>query len=141
MKKPGSVIEFTARRNSELYRAFIGLLSEGASQSIVELYSLAPQQPCSRFWVSEERAGDVIGALLAGKTFPDMLPMRKKMYDEILTRVRELLRANPGMPVCRAVFQVVNSSAPEFYLTPASARTIISRHLKSKRQKARKNEF
>ncbi len=137
MKKKGSVIEFTACRDAELHRAFMDVLRESplTVRSLNQMFALAAASPCSRFWVSEERAAEVISALLAGKEFPDMSQQKRRMYGEILRRVRPILRENPGMPVSHAVFDVVNSPAPEFYLTTLSTRSIIYRYLRKRKSR------
>lgn len=135
MKKPGSIIQFNAQRNAELHKAFMAILSDSSIRvkSLCDMFALAAAAPCSRFWVSDERAAEVISALLSGKEFPDMVCQKRRMYDEILHRVKVILEENPGIPVAHAVLRVVNSPAPEFYLTPLSARTIIYRFIRNRK--------
>lgn len=99
------------------------------------LYAMAAQSPCSRFWVSEKRAAEVISRMMRGEdTDVKSLPLRNKMYRELLRRVQEWQAQNPGHPLTDAVFAAVNSPAPEFYVTPESAKVIISRIMQRKRR-------
>ena len=78
--------------------------------------------PCSRFWVSEERATAVISAMLRGQPILDtMRPTKREMFLEIFRRVEEKQKEFPDMPLCDIVFFVVNSPAPKFYMKPKHA--------------------
>lgn len=125
MKKKGSISDFTALRNRELLASFRDVLATSRGVPLRDMFGLAVKRPASRFWVSEYRAAEVICAMLRGETIDNQLPQRKAMYDEIYRRVVEWRRENPGRPVSDAVTAVVNSAAPEFYLTEKSAKVII----------------
>lgn len=127
MKKKGSVVEFKEQRNDELLRAFRAQLSNLGELPLTELFERASHTPASRFWVSERRAMMVISKMLKGDTLDSMNPKRREMFQEIFRRVKRILEAEPGISLIEASFRVVNSPAPEFYLTPQSARTMIYR--------------
>ena len=63
-----------------------------------------------------------------------MKPLTREMYIEIFHRVDNLRRQKPDTPLCDLVFQVVNSPAPKFYLTPESVSVIIC-HIRRGRYK------
>lgn len=128
MKRPGSTSDFLATRNRELLQTLRRLIMTTDGIPMDGLYAMAAQSPCSRFWVSEKRAAEVISRMLRGEDMDVQgLPLRNKMYRELLRRVREWQAANPGHHLTDAVFAAVNSPAPEFYVTPQSAKVIISR--------------
>ena len=127
MKKSGSIQEFKEARDRELLASFRHVLATAQGVPLREMYGMAARRPCSRFWVSEERASEVMSRMMQGKDDEKMRPQRRRMYDEIRKRVDRKLREEPGMPLCHAVGEVVNSPAPEFYLTDSSALVIISR--------------
>lgn len=130
MKKKGSISDFTGNRNSELYRSFSEQLRNPLVSGNVDLYANTVRSPCSRFWVSERRAAEVVSALRKGGNLPAMLEEKRRMYVEIRKRAEEILAKNPGLSLSRAVEQAVWSPAPEFYLSPETARKTIRRILR-----------
>lgn len=122
MKHRGSVLEFATLRNNELMRTFRLTLAE---QSFIDIYKVAQivvNSPCSRFWVSEERATIVISDMLKGRpVLSNMHPLKREMFLEIYHRVLELRKDNRNTRLYNLVFDVVNSPAPKFYLQPRSA--------------------
>lgn len=130
MKKSGSISEFIEQRDRELVAAFREILLS-ADMPLSEMFAAAAKRPCSRFWVGESRAFRVIKEMHEGHTSTQtgsaMLEKKQEMYGEILRRVEERLRADSGSSLEQAVHDVVNSPAPEFYLTEKSARVIIYR--------------
>ncbi len=127
MKKKGAVSDFGKQRNEELRRAFKAQLHLIGEIPTAELFARAARMPASRFWVSERRAAEVVSKMLKGDRLPGMNPKKREMYMEIFLRAREHLRREPEITVTEATFRAVNSPAPEFYLTPKSARVIIYR--------------
>lgn len=133
MKRQGSTSDFMATRNRELLQTLRQLIVTTRGVAMNDLYAMAARSPCSRFWVSEKRACEVVSRMLRGiDTEIDALPQRNRMYREIFLRVLEWRRHNPGHPLTDAVFAAVNSPAPEFYITPESAKVIISRIMQKK---------
>ena len=65
MKKLGSTSDFTEARNKELLRAVRRLVMDPSCKSMTEVYARAVMEPCSRFWVSEMRAADVISNIIS----------------------------------------------------------------------------
>jgi hypothetical protein len=135
MKKIGAVTDFKEMRDRELTDAFRRLLREGVGSSLHELFELAAKQPASRFWVSEHRAAIVIRDMLyRGEDLRGMKEQSQRMYREIYRRVRAALRKDPGRCVYHLVFEVVNSPAPEFYLTAETAKVLIYAHRRKRRR-------
>lgn len=131
MKKAGSTSDFTEARNKELLGAVRRLVMDPRCKSMTDVYARAVMQPCSRFWVSERRAAEVISKMLRGEDQDwKSVPLRSKMYRELCRRVMAWREENPGHHLSDAVFEAVNSQAPEFYLTPDSAMVIVSRIMK-----------
>lgn len=125
MKKLGSVTDFGPHRNQELWCAYRRALAASGVISPRELYILTATSPTSRFWVSERRAAEVMGAILRGMSLNKMSPTRHEMYTEIFTRFKEYRAKHPGASIYEATFAAVNSPAPKFYLTPGSVRILI----------------
>jgi hypothetical protein len=122
MKYHGCILEFTDERNEELMRAFREAVRNSSFIDITEISEIIVNMPCSRFWVSEERAMVVVAALIKGKPVLDaMRPTKREMFQEIYNRVLALQKQFPKASMFELVLKAVNSPAPKFYMTPRSA--------------------
>ncbi len=133
MKKKGSVSDFSGQRNAELEAAFRRVAAMRHVTSTREIFRRVAASPASRFWVSEQRAAEVIGRMLKGDNLDSMRPKRRQMFLRILELALAFRRANPGASLTAAAFHAVNSPAPEFYITPESARVIYCRSRRKRR--------
>ena len=126
MKHKGSILAFTSQRNEELMNAYRNAISNVPFIDIDTVAEQIANSPCSRFWVSEERALIIIHALDNKKNILDsMSPMKRELFTEIYSRVNDLRSTEPAIPIHDIVFRVVNSPAPKFYLQPRCALDII----------------
>lgn len=126
MKYHGCILEFTDERNDELMRAFREAINKRTFIDITEISEEVVNMPCSRFWVSEERAMVVVTALIKGKPVLDaMRPTKREMFQEIYNRVLDYQKHFPDASLFELVLKAVNSPAPKFYMTPRSAMEII----------------
>ncbi len=126
MKYHGCILEFTDERNKELMRAFREAINKRAFIDITEISEEVVNMPCSRFWVSEERAMVVVAALIKGKPVLDaMRTTKREMFQEIYSRVQEYQKQFPDASLFELVLKAVNSPSPKFYMTPRSAMEII----------------
>lgn len=122
MKYHGCILEFTDERNEELMKAFREVISQRTFIDITDVSEAIVKMPCSRFWVSEERAMVVITALMKGKpVLHAMRPTKREMFQEIFKRVLAMQKTRPNASLFELVLKVVNSPAPEFYMTARSA--------------------
>ena len=122
MKYHGCILEFTDERNDELMRAFREAINKRTFIDITEISEEVVNMPCSRFWVSEERAMVVVAALIKGKPVLDaMRPTKREMFQEIYNRVLAMQKQFPKASMFELVLKAVNSPAPKFYMTPRSA--------------------
>ncbi|MDD3037153.1 hypothetical protein [Bacteroides sp.] len=95
------------------------------------VYQRIVQTKSKRFWVSEEQASKVISYMMKGNNIDYMGKNKRKMFEEILSRVTKLHQNNPDIRIFKLVEIVVAQEAPCFYMTPGSAKVIISQ-IKSK---------
>lgn len=116
-------------RNMELLRAFRRELRQPGEIKLFEVVHRAVNSPTSRFWVSEDRAFSVISSMKKGKSIENMIATKREMYTEIYARVTKLMEEKTGISLIDAVTKVVNSPAPQFYLTVGSA-VVILHHTK-----------
>ncbi len=127
MKKIGSVAEFGPQRDRELLAAFKAQLHNLGHLPLKEMFRRAAETKTSRFWVSERRAAIVISSMLKGDRLEYMSPKRREMYYEIFKIFKKIRLRSPEMTIYDAAYEAVNSEAPEFYLTPKSAKVLIYR--------------
>ena len=141
MKKKGNVVQHNGARDTELYCVFMNLLMNSRGVALRELYGLSAKRGCSRFWVSEERAYEVVRRLRRGESFPDLTESRRRMYAEIAERVDAIMKRDPEMPLLHAVRQVVNGPAPEFYLTAETVKTLVNRRRRALKEARRERRL
>lgn len=127
VKYHGTTFEYEDARNKSLLAAYNEVVNANRNLSGYALYVRVVNMPSCRFWVSEERAAIVISAMLKGRSIENMRQNNREMFTEIYNRVMELRKERPGESVYNLTFDAVNSPAPKFYLTPASAKKIINK--------------
>lgn len=113
--------EYRYQRDTELIKAYNTVISDIRPPfTMCDVLARAVKLPCSRFWVSETRAKTVIARMKHGYDLSDMKPNKRKMFQEIYRRVEEQEKLGPVEMV-----DILESGAPEFYLTTESAKVII----------------
>lgn len=127
MKYYGSILDFTQERNQELMRVYQEKLSKAGYIVMPKIFEQVANSPCSRFWVSEERAAIVISTLLAGKVVPNMRKNKREMFDEIFRRFLIAREQYPEKSIYALAIMVVNQPAPKFYMTPRTVGELIYR--------------
>jgi hypothetical protein len=139
MKKRGCTFEYERERDDELLRAYRNACHSADYIRMPDVLDAVVNSPARRFWVSEERAAIVIGKMLRGESIPHMRPLKREMYAEILRRVNDLRQRRPDLTIAMLVFHVVRQPAPRFYLTPGSAKVILSRIRSRRRNEHRRH--
>lgn len=125
MKKKGAKCDYIEGRNANVRREFMKRLGKDGRQISEIFEEISREATADRFYISEER---ILRLLKHPEELTDKtLRTRKEMVEEIRRRVDALMKAFPAMKLPEAVYRVVNSPAPAFYLTPGSIRTIIYR--------------
>lgn len=140
MKKAGSIFEYEEERNNDLMRCFNIQCGQNCRRKKIDIYAATADMPSKRFWVSEERATLVVSSLIKGDRLEKMGKMKKEMYMEIYRRVLEARQRLPRESLYSLTFDVVNSPAPKFYLTPGSTKVIIN-HIKRGWYKERRQKL
>jgi len=137
MKHRGNVSDFTYIRDKELLEAFRSILKDKPQFDINWDFIFVVNMPCSRFWISEQRAAVVVSAILRGQpVLETMRPTKREMFLEIYRRTVAMRNTHPTMPLQDVIFAVVNSPAPKFYMMPLYARRIIYDTKKKSRNKS-----
>ena len=139
MKHKGSTTDYLRQRDDALMKAYRDALraaDTAAPYNYPDICRRVADSPSPRFWVSEERAAAVIGAIENGKPLPPMRGARREMFAEIHRRYLKEKAADPGGTVFALAVKIVNSPAPKFYLTPLTVGDFIQRIKKRRRQDA-----
>ena len=140
MKNKGSIFEYEDARNRDLMRAYKELVEKSRRIYLPDICKQLVNMPSERFWVSEERAAIVISDMLKGRSIDNMTRNKREMYEEIYRRVLALREERPDASITELVSDVVEGPAPKFYLTPKSAKVIISK-IKSEWYERRKRKY
>ena len=127
MKNYGSHFEYESHRNADLMRAYREEIKASRHISLPVVLHTIVNRPSARFWVSEERAAIVMSRMLKGDSLPEMRPLKREMYQEIFKIVMRLREQHPDRTLSQLTFEAVRQPAPKFYLTPGSAKVIISK--------------
>lgn len=133
MKKKGTISQLQHERDDDLMRAFQQELAGRPHILLPEVLNAVVSSPSKRFWVTSERAAIVIYNMMKGDELEHMRPLKRKMFREIYRRVMKLKVNYPQLSIPILTEQVVAEPAPEFYITPGSAKVIISRIRKRRR--------
>ena len=122
----GSTFEFQDERDKDLMRAYREQLSKQKGRiNLPEVLLATVNSPSAKFWVSAERAMEMVRRIRSGRVLLKSQSNSREKYEEIAKRVDSLLAEHPQMSLESAVIQVIEGGAPKFYITPESAKLII----------------
>lgn len=123
MKKKGSTSDFATERNQEIRRAFF---DQGIYSTADEVMEKVVKRPCSRFWIEPLRARDIVSRYRRdARSLDGMRAHRREMFRMLDIRCAEYERRFPKKSMIRCMTMAVYSGAPEFYMSPATARRLI----------------
>lgn len=159
MKTSKGKCDFIQSRNENLRREFMARIGR-SGRFVIDVFRELQHCQADRFYISEERALLLIKeriklgisllppghcrSAVKGKTPAGVRALRKvlqvdsrrRMIEDIERRVAFMLAADPALPLGEAVFRVVNSPAPSFYLTLDSMRIILYAYLRNSKTRA-----
>lgn len=136
MKHIGNKFKYEFERDKELIKTFHKVLMSVDNTNLNKILEMTVNSPCSRFWVSEERAAIVLSKMFGGEDISYMSESKKAMYNELFKRAKERKAKYPNRSIYDIAIDVTGQKAPRFYLTPQSAKTIICK-IKKKWKNAR----
>lgn len=126
MKKKGANFPFEMQRERELMQAYRKELAECKYIKMDEIYRKVAKCSCSRYWVTEERATIAVSNMLNGRGVCSS-DAKGAMYKDIFNRYLLLKKIHPNRPISWIVRLIVNSEAPEFYISPSRVKSILNR--------------
>lgn len=150
----GSRCDYTEERNSHLYGLYRKMLHDHESASFVRrcdvggdvtvvptpLMEQIASAPAPRYWISENRATAVVERLLKGYAIPESTTKeRRRLYLHLHERFLKERELNPTLSIPALITIIVNSPAPESFVSPASIpKFIISCRDMRRRQRSEK---
>lgn len=135
MKHKGSRCDFTKERDADILRAYKEVISVRDNIGLLEIERRLLQSPSKRFWVSVDRAYNVILNMLNGKSISNMNSQKREMFQEIFRRYKIYSKEHPSLTKMDVIWQVCNQEAPSFYLTPKSLHVILHRVRKEEKKR------
>lgn len=127
MKHKGSRCDFTKERDADILRAYKEVISVRDNIGLLEIERRLLQSPSKRFWVSVDRAYNVILNMINGKSISNMNSQKREMFQEIFRRYKIYSKEHPSLTKMDVIWHVCNQEAPSFYLTPKSMHVILHR--------------
>ena len=126
MKKKGAVMEFARERIDDLMNAYDSYLEKCKFIKMPDVYKSIVSMPAKRFYVSDTRAALVVASLMRGEpALKGMWQTKRRMYQDIYNRVLVLKDKKPNLSIVQLCAIVVAQPAPEFYITPGTAKVMI----------------
>jgi chemotaxis protein CheY-P-specific phosphatase CheC len=104
-------------------------MSKKEISSFEDVINRVIQHPCKRFWVSEYRAANIISKMIKGERLENMSEIKREMFNEIYNRY--LSSKSKYSTLIDAMFDIINSPAPKFYMSPVTATIYICKIKKS----------
>lgn len=137
MKHIGNYSDYLIQRNAALLEAYKKQRELHPKRHLSTICETIINMPAKRFFIGEERACDVLSAMIRGKGKYIHSEPRRRMYEELLARTLRIRNKNRKLPLEKAVFEAVNSEAPEYYITLPTAISIIYNELRMKAKRRR----
>lgn len=134
MKHFGNTCHFQQARNADLMRAYNEEINGRKHIFLPDVFREVVKKQSARFWVSERRAAIVLSRLFNGDELAEMRPLKRRMFKEIFRRAKKMRANYPQLTMLQIAEHVVQQPAPEFYITPGSAKVIVSKIRKRQRK-------
>ena len=125
MKHIGNTFEYERERDEDLLRAYREAIAQVAFIDLDEICRKIVKMPAKRYWISPKRASIIISAIEHGKGVGHLRPNGQRRAMDIYSRYKVLRQQFPEQPLLCLAEKVVFGPAPEFYLTPESAKIIL----------------
>ncbi len=112
-------------RDRDLYEAFKVQLDKARYPFLLtDVLEATVKSPAPRFYMSARRALEIITDIRGGNP-PPMSDNKERMVRDIMTRLEVAENDNPGTSTKHLLEAILDQPAPEFYLKPTSAKTIL----------------
>ena len=129
-------LEFKEQRDRDFLASYDSVIKKYGKKAPFlkrdELLLEAITCPAKRFYVSEEQSFRIITKMLKGQSIGIRNPLKLQMYKEIFLRVKQELEGS-SLPIVEIIENVINQSAPRFYIDLKSARILHYKLLNKRR--------
>lgn len=127
--------EFRVEMSRALYDSYLKVLSTGECQTLHEAVERARKSPAPHYFTSDWNCAKIMSKMFAGEETglknPDKIRKFNALFEEV-KRYKEEHDEWPGLVnVCR---EVVHHPAPEYFICHNTAKQIILRERKRKRE-------
>ena len=125
------------RKKAEaLYAVYRRGLDKGCFDSMFGAGKWCARQPAPCFFISAKRASLLVGRILAGAPLGDLNASNRRMAWQLHNDYRRFLKEHPGTTLSRERIMelLVDSPAPEFYISTDGARKMLSMEIKRRRR-------
>lgn len=113
--RPSELIE---PRNAEIRQIARRLRRDRPGMTIEESLALAVNMPASRWWISEERAAQVVGQWRRlDPQLPKVRTLRMRLYAALYELFKARRRDDPGLTCQQFAWETVTTPAPEHFVT------------------------
>lgn len=141
MRPKGAHLSYREERDKELYAAFKRALpnfqrSDG-SYDLDAAYSAAIASPCSRYWISEGIAYNMIKWISEDPSRLDSMFAEKRLLYTSLLETYNRLRSDPAnadLTNVQVAYLASDEPAPSFFMGISNAKQIIQRMRRNKTQ-------
>lgn len=128
IKHKGSVSEFKMQREKELLTAYKLQLSNPQHTKVDMIFwNAVAKTPATRFWVSVDRAVEVIGKMIRGEDVHTKRRKNKEMFEHLFAAVLKEKEQNPHGKLTHLVERAIRTPAPEMFITAGVAKKIVTR--------------
>lgn len=130
-------LDFMIERDYDILNVHDRVLKElGSSakyKSRQEIFSKVANSEAKQFYVSPEEATRIISRINQGQDTGIKNIERREMYYDIHKKFLELKNEYPAITVKDAIYRIIYSPAPRFYIRPNSLKVLFHHILKRKR--------
>lgn len=125
------------KKRKALYAVYRKGLEEGRFTSMrnAGIYISHSSAPC--FFISPERASNLVGNVLAGKSIDNLHKTKQRMIRKLADDYKQYLLDHPDTKLSRVSIMniLVDREAPEFYMTSGSVRKELREEIRERRKK------
>ncbi len=129
--------ELKRLRDRDLYRAFTQSLRERSFSSTSEAVDCARLRPAPQYYISARTASLLIGRIENHMSLVDLNSNSRRRIWRIYNEYQNYLKEHPGCHMPREIIleEIVESPAPEFYVSHDRAKHIILHERKEARKR------
>lgn len=130
-------LDFMKERDCDILNVYDKVLKEFGNsaryQSKQEIYSKVTNSQAKQFYVSPEEAMRIISRINKGQDPGIKNPERREMYYDIHKKFVEIKNEYPAITVKDAIYRIIYSPAPRFYIKPNSLK-VLFHHIQKRRR-------